>query len=50
MWKNNEVYYRLSVAVLKELLKSELITEDEFKAIDLENRRSFKFSTLTETT
>ena len=40
--EDNEVMYRLSVYLLKELLKQNLISKNEFCDIDKENRKSFK--------
>ena len=39
---NNHIDYLLSVHILTELKEKNLITEDEFIAIDNENKKSFK--------
>ena len=39
---NNQIDYLLSVHILTELKEKNLITEDEFIAIDNENKKSFK--------
>jgi hypothetical protein len=39
---NNQIDYLLSVHILTELKEKNLITEDEFIAIDKENKKSFK--------
>ena len=39
---NNQIDYLLSVHILNELKEKNLITEDEFIAIDKENKKSFK--------
>lgn len=41
MSENLSINYLVSKSVLKELLKNNLITEDEFIKIDLENRKTF---------
>lgn len=40
--ENKSVDYLLSVNILKKLRKQNLITQDEFEAIDRENKKSFK--------
>ena len=39
---NNQIDYLLSVHILNELKEKNLITEEEFIAIDNENKKSFK--------
>lgn len=39
---NNHIDYLLSLHILKELKEKNLITEEEFIAIDSENKKSFK--------
>ena len=39
---NNQIDYLLSVHILNELKEKNLITEEEFIAIDKENKKSFK--------
>jgi len=36
------INYRLSLHILNTLKKKNLITQEEFEAIDLENKKSFK--------
>lgn len=38
----NEIYYKLSLDIIKKMLQKELITEQEFKEIDELNRESFR--------
>ena len=42
MLNKNKINYQMSVHILKMLRNKNLITEDEFKAIDNENKKSFK--------
>lgn len=37
----NSVEYLISRAILKELLNHNLITEEEFEKIDIENKKTF---------
>ena len=37
----NKINYQLSLQILKMLMRENLITEQEFTAIDNENRKSF---------
>lgn len=37
----DSVEYLVSRSILKELLKDNVITEDEFNKIDMENKKSF---------
>ena len=39
---NNHIDYLLSLHILNELKEKKLITEEEFIAIDNENKKSFK--------
>jgi hypothetical protein len=41
MIKENNINYLMSLHILKMLMRENLITEQEFTAIDKENRKSF---------
>ena len=41
MINDNKINYQLSLQILKMLMRENLITEQEFTAIDNENRKSF---------
>jgi hypothetical protein len=41
MINENKINYQLSLQILKMLMRENLITEQEFTAIDNENRKSF---------
>jgi hypothetical protein len=42
MINENRIHYQMSLHMLKMLRSKNLITEDEFAAIDNENKKSFK--------
>lgn len=41
MINENKINYQMSLQILKMLMRENLITEQEFAAIDNENRKSF---------
>jgi transcriptional regulator CtsR len=41
MINENKINYQMSLQILKMLMRENLITEQEFTAIDNENRKSF---------
>jgi transcriptional regulator CtsR len=41
MINENKINYQISLQILKMLMRENLITEQEFTAIDNENRKSF---------
>ncbi|AKL96134.1 hypothetical protein CACET_c26890 [Clostridium aceticum] len=43
-WGNKSVGYLLSVHILKQLQDRNLITEEEFREIDTENKKSFQMA------
>ncbi len=42
MINESNINYRMSLHILKMLMRGNLITEQEFNAIDNENKKSFK--------